>query len=179
MLKTICWLEFTSPNPAKKGIKYWCQDETRIGLKTLERKKIIARGVKPIGKVQWNFKAYYLYGAIAPETEENFWREFSHLDSQCFQIFLNKLSQEYPDNLNVVQLDNGKFHHSHQLKIPDNILLIFQRPYSPELNPIERIWQHIKQELSWGIYEILDEIKEKVRAFLEDFSYHTIASITG
>jgi hypothetical protein len=118
LLKTICWLEFTSPNPAKKGIKYWCQDETRIGLKTLERKKIIARGVKPIGKVQWNFKAYYLYGAIAPETEENFWREFSHLDSQCFQIFLNKLSQEYPDNLNVVQLDNGKFHHSHQLKIP-------------------------------------------------------------
>jgi hypothetical protein len=51
LLKTICWLEFTSPNPAKKGIKYWCQDETKIGLKTLERKKIIARGVKPIGKV--------------------------------------------------------------------------------------------------------------------------------
>jgi transposase len=76
-------------------------------------------------------------------------------------------------------LDNGKFHHSYQLKIPDNILLIFQPPYSPELNPIERIWQHIKQELSWEIYENLDEVKEKVRAFLEDFSPHTIASITG
>ena len=100
-------------------------------------------------------------------------------NSQCFQIFLNELSPEYPDNLNVVQLDNGKFHHSYQLKIPDNILRIFQAPYSPELNPIERIWQHIKQELSWGIYENLDEIKEKVRAFLEDFSHHTIASITG
>ncbi len=41
---------------------------------------------------------------------------------------------EYPDNLNVVQLDNGRFHHSSNLKIPDNILLIFQPPYSPELN---------------------------------------------
>ncbi len=78
MLKIICWLELTVPNPAKKGIKYWCQDETRIGLKTIERKKITARGVKPIGKVQWNFKAYYLYGAIAPETGESFWLEFSH-----------------------------------------------------------------------------------------------------
>ncbi|WP_019487690.1 helix-turn-helix domain-containing protein [Kamptonema formosum] len=38
--------------------QYWCQDETRIGLKTIERKRITALGVKPIGKVQWNFKAY-------------------------------------------------------------------------------------------------------------------------
>jgi len=153
--------------------------ETRIGLKTIERKKITARGIKPIGKVQWNFKAYYLYGGVAPQTGESFWLEFSHLDGVCFQIFLDQLASEYPDNLNVVQLDNGRFHHSSNLKIPDNILLIFQPPYSPELNPIERVWQHIKQELSWEIYENLDAIKEKVRAFIEDFSRETIASITG
>jgi hypothetical protein len=47
------------------------------------------------------------------------------------------------------------------------------------LNPIERVWQHIKQELSWEIYDNLDEIKEKVRAFSENFSLLTIASITG
>ena len=105
--------------------------------------------------------------------------EFSHLDSQCFQIFLDNLAAEYPEHLNVVQLDNGKFHLSSQLKIPDNILLIFQPPYSPELNPIERVWQYIKQKLSWGLYDNLDEIKEKVRSFLEEFSSETIASIAG
>jgi len=47
--------------------------ETRIGLKTRERKKITARDIKPIGLVQWNFKAYYLYGAVAPQTGESFW----------------------------------------------------------------------------------------------------------
>ena len=86
--------------------------------------------------------------AVAPQTGESFWREFSHLDSLCFQIFLEQLAGEYPDNLNVVQVDNGRFHHSSSLKIPDNILLIFQPPYSPELNPSERVGQHIKQELS-------------------------------
>ncbi len=40
LLKTALWLEFTTPNAAKKEIKYWYQDETRIGLKTIERKKI-------------------------------------------------------------------------------------------------------------------------------------------
>jgi hypothetical protein len=36
--------------------------ETRIVLKTIESKKNTACGIKPIGLVQWNFKAYYLYG---------------------------------------------------------------------------------------------------------------------
>jgi putative transposase len=47
------------------------------------------------------------------------------------------------------------------------------------LNPIERIWSHIKQELSWEISEKLDDIKEKVCAFLEEFSAEQIASIAG
>ena len=51
--------------------------------------------------------------------------------------------------------------------------------YWPELNPIERVWQYIKQELSWGLYDNLDEIKEKVRSFFEEFSTETIALIAG
>jgi hypothetical protein len=47
------------------------------------------------------------------------------------------------------------------------------------LNPIERVWQYIKQKLSGGLYDNLDEIKEKVRSFLEEFSNETIASIAG
>jgi hypothetical protein len=73
LLKMACWLEYTTPNPAKNGVKYWSQDETRIGLKTIERKRITALGVKPKGKVQGNFKAFYLYGAVAPKTGESFW----------------------------------------------------------------------------------------------------------
>ena len=60
--------------------------------------------------------------------------EFSHKNGLCFQIFLEQLASEYPEHLNIVQLDNGRFHYSSSLKIPDNILLIFQPPYSPELN---------------------------------------------
>ena len=92
---------------------------------------------------------------------------------------LEQLASEYPEYLNIVQLDNGRFHYSSSLKIPDNILLLFQPPYSPELNPIERVWHYIKQELSWEIYENLDALKEKVRAELEELSLLTIASITG
>ncbi|MEG4397014.1 hypothetical protein [Microcoleus sp. BROC3] len=51
-----------------------------------------------------------------------------------------------------------------------DILLIFQPACCPEVNPLERIWGQIKEELSWTIYEILDELKEKVGAFIRKFS---------
>jgi hypothetical protein len=128
-------LESLTPNPAKNKLKYWCEDETRIGLKTIERKKITALGVKPLGLVQWNFKAYYLYGAVAPKTGESFWLEFSHLDGMCFQIFLDKLAEKYPTHLNVIQLDNGKFHHSSSLKIPSGYSTDFSTTIHSRIKP--------------------------------------------
>jgi hypothetical protein len=92
LLKTALGLESTTPNPAKKGLKYWCQDETRLGLKTIERKKITALGIKPIGKVQWNFKAYYLYEAVAPQTGESLWLKFSHKEWCMFSNILRAVS---------------------------------------------------------------------------------------
>jgi hypothetical protein len=71
LLQVPWWLESVTPKRSKNGLFYWCQGETIIGLKTIERQKITARGIKPIGKVQWNFKAYYLYGAVAPQTGES------------------------------------------------------------------------------------------------------------
>jgi hypothetical protein len=136
LLQVSWWLESLTPKPAKNKLKYWCQDETRIGLKTIEKKRITALGVKPLGKVQWNFKVYYLYGAFAPQTGESFWWEFSHLDGMCLQIFLDIRREKYPAHLNVIQLDNGRFHHSSSLRIPDNILLIFQPPYIAILNDL-------------------------------------------
>jgi len=56
-----------------------------------------------------------------------------------FSNILRAIRREYADNLNVVQLDNGRFYHCSSLKITDKILLIFQLPYSPELNSIEKV----------------------------------------
>jgi hypothetical protein len=65
-------------------------------------------------------------------------------------LFLDKLAAHYPEVLNIVQVDNGKFHHSSTLKIPDNVLLIFQPPYSPELNPLLASMALYKTTISLG-----------------------------
>lgn len=89
------------------------------------------------------------------------------------------MSRYSPDCLNLIQLDQGKFHQSNDLKIPENILLIFQPPASPELNPIERFWQYLKDNLSWKLYDELYKLKEEVGKILQGISPQVIASLGG
>ena len=138
-----------------------------------------ACGVKPIGKVQWDFKAFYIYGVVEPTTGESFFLEFSHLDSDCFQVYINQLSAQYADSINIIQLDNSTAHTAKKIQIPNSIILFFQPPHSPEINPIERVWQYIKKRLSWEIYENLEDLRQNVRNILNNLEDKIIASLTG
>ncbi|PSB07079.1 hypothetical protein C7B62_20960 [Pleurocapsa sp. CCALA 161] len=135
----------------------WCQDETRLGLKTLTGKIITLRGVKPQGIVGWSRDNFYLYGVVEPLSGESFFGEFSHLDHFCFQQFLNLFSQAIGFRLNLIQMDNGSFHKSLDLKWPDNIIPIFQPPSSPELNPIERLFLITRSD--GGLKPYLESLK--------------------
>jgi putative transposase len=58
----------------------------------------------------------------------------------CFEKFLELFAVAYPDELQSVKLDNGGLHSSLTLNIPENVILLFQPAYSPEVNLIERLW---------------------------------------
>lgn len=161
------------------SIRVFVQDESRFGLMPIIRRRITIKGVKPIQKVQHKFDNYYLYGAVEPISGDSFFLEMPNLNSDCFQIFLDEFHASYPDDFIIMPLDNGAFHKAKKLAIPDNIMLLFIPPYSPELNPIERLWQDIKDQISCSLYETLDELKEAVAEVLRRYSYLDIASLTG
>jgi hypothetical protein len=160
-------------------VRFFCQDETRLGLKTISGRKITAQGVKPQGKVQWQFKATYLYGIVAPATGEPFFYEFTHLNSDCFQVFLDLVSEQYKDSLLIMQLDQAGAHKAKRLKIPVNIILMFQPSHAPETNPIERVWQPFKLGLRWQLPKDLNELRLLMRARLETLTQEVIASLVG
>ena len=101
-----------------------------------------------MGPIQWQFEAFYLYGAVEPLTGESFFLEFSYLDTVCFQTFLKEFSKTYSSSLNILQVDNASFHLTKKLMIPDNVILLLQPAYSPDVNPIERVWQSVKDKLA-------------------------------
>lgn len=116
---------------------------------------------------------------MEPVTGESYFLEFSHLEGECFQVFLDHFSQTYPQSLNVMQLDNGRFHIAKQLRIPDNVILLFQPAHSPDVNPIERVWQYIKDKLSWINFRDLDALREEVSNILNSLSPDRLVSLTG
>ena len=64
-------------------IRYWSQDESRMGLHTVQRRKLTGKGIKPHEKVQWDFIYLWLYGVVEPQTGAEFFCEFTHLDEPC------------------------------------------------------------------------------------------------
>jgi len=160
-------------------VRLFCQDETRIGLKTISGRKITARGIKPKGKVQWQFKATYIYGIVEPSTGESFFYEFTHLNSECFQVFLDLVSAHFQADIIIMQVDQAGAHRAKRLKIPKNIILLFQPAHAPETNPIERVWQHFKLGLRWKLPKDLDQLRVLMRERLEVMTQEVIASIVG
>ena len=81
--------------------------------------------------------------------------------------------------MHIIQVDNGGFHSFLNLSIPENVVLLFQPAYSPELNPIERLWGYLKEQLKWLRFEQIEELRESVRKELKKLTKEIIASLTG
>lgn len=125
---------------------------------TKNGKALTALGVKPICPFQQVFKSLYLFGAVSPIDGSSFFLQLPFCNGDNFQIFLDAFSHQYSEELIVMVLDNGAFHKALTLKIPENIILIFLPPYSPELNPAEKIWAKFKRDFSNRIFKTLDDL---------------------
>jgi transposase len=149
-----------------------------MGLHTIQRRKLTGCGRKPQVQVLWDFIYLWLYGAIEPLTGESFFYEFTHLDTVCFEKFLELFASKYPRDLYIIQVDNGGFHNSLNLSIPENVILLFQPAYSPEVNPIERLWGYVKEQLKWLRFEHIEELRAAVQKELNKLTNEVIASLT-
>lgn len=112
--------------------------------------------MQPVGTVPHVCEWCYVDGAVAPTTGERFFLELPYLKAEGFQLFLDAFAQAFTDSLNLVRLDNRGAHTAQRLMIPANVRLVFLPPYGPELNPIERVWRDLKDDLAGQQFPNLD-----------------------
>ena len=79
----------------------------------------------------------YVYGPVEPLTGENFFLVMPNCNTQVMNVFLEKLSEEYKDDIISLICDGASWHKSKGLKIPQNIVISNIPPYTPEMKPIE------------------------------------------
>jgi transposase len=69
------------------------------------------------------------------------------------------VSQTFSQHFIVMQVDGAGWHRANDLVIPENIRLISQPAYSPELNPVEHIWEELREKYFYNrIFSSLDQL---------------------
>jgi len=122
------------------------------------------------------FQSLYLFGAFSPITGDSFMLEIPTCNAANFQIFLDMFSLQNPDEFKIIVLDNGAFHKAKSLIIPENIVLLFLPPYSPELNPAEKIWAKLKRTFTNRLFNSLEMLSDFICEVTEGINQSTVKS---
>ena len=84
-------------------------------------------------------------------------------DTEMMSLFLEHVSSTFAKYFVVMQVDQAGWHQSKDLQIPANMRLIAQPAYSPELNPVEHVWEEVREKhLANLALASLDEVIDKV-----------------
>lgn len=100
------------------------------------------------------------------------------VNTRCMSAFLEEWSLWLEGRKVILVLDGAGWHKSKDLIVPEHIKIIYLPPYSPELNPVERLWQYIKDNvLKNMVYETLEDLEKKLYPFINSITKWEIKSI--
>ncbi len=122
------------------------QDEGRFGRISSCRRAWAPPGVRPQAPRQVVRQYSYVFSAVAPAHGTLTSLILPHANTDMMNIFLQHVAQEYAAYFIVMQVDQAGWHQAKDLVIPDNIRLLPQPAHSPELNPVEHIWEELREQ---------------------------------
>ena len=126
--------------------------------------------------MQTKYEYYWLYGAFDVLSGESFYWEYNHITKANFTHYISEISKNYPNDVNVIILDNSKTHFIEN--IPDNVKFINLEPYCPELNPAERVWREFKDDMAWVNFDTITKLQEHISEIINSLSNQNIMSLT-
>jgi hypothetical protein len=123
-----------------------------------------------------------LSAAVEPITGEACWWELPGLDAACCGFFLAQCGQHYAESRNIVLLEQAPAHVAQRVQVPENVVLVWWPAYSPELHPVERLWEDLKARIDIveaRVRSSLTALREHVAHMVRRYTAETIASLTG
>jgi len=170
MILTIPW------NVSLKKVDIWFQDEARFGQQNTTTRLWAEKGTRPRAVKQQQFEYAYLFGAVCPATGDTEALIAPFMNMDVMEKHLALISQKVPKGRHaVIVVDGAVWHQAHLIEKFNNLSIIKLPPYSPELNPIEQVWQWLRQnELAnrcfSGYENIVDECSRAWNVFISDTS---------
>ena len=146
--------------PANTNIEIWFQDEARIGQKNKITRRWAKRGTRPTAPKDQRTCSAYIFGAICPARGVGAGLVLPRCNTDAMNLHLTEISVAVATDAHaVLMVDQAGWHLAKDLKTPDNITMMLLPSKSPELNPVENIWQFLSENwLSNRIFPSYNDI---------------------
>jgi transposase len=146
------------------------QDEARFGRMSDPRSCWSPAPVRPLVTQALVREYRYEYAAIAPQTGRLDFMTADKMNTEIMTKFLRQVSRSHWNKFIIMVIDGASSHKSNSLVIPKNVSLIILPPYSPELNPSERIWNLLRRDYFANRYfptlnDAIDQAEKGLRNF--------------
>jgi DDE superfamily endonuclease len=147
------------------------QDEGRFGRISTPKRAWAPPGMRPKAPRQVIRQSSYVYAAVAPEQGLMTSLILPSADTEMMNLFLAQVAQDFADYCIILQVDQAGWHRAKDLQVPENIRLIFQPAYSPEANPVEHLWEEVREKyLHNRVFLSLEELIEVLCQALVELS---------
>ena len=145
-----------------KPLEIWFADEARIGQKNKITRRWAKRGTRPSAPKDQRTASAYIFGAICPAHGKGAGLVLPRCTTQGMTLHLKEIAQAVaPDAHALVLVDRAGWHQSKRLVVPDNITLVPLPSKAPELNPVENVWQYMRE--NWISNRIFTSYPDIVR----------------
>jgi hypothetical protein len=141
-------------------LEIWFMDEARVGQQGTLTRTWAKRGTRPRAVRDHRYTWAWLFGAVCPERAVGAAVVLPEVNVEAMNIHLAEISRCVTQGAHaVLVLDGAGWHTSPRLRLPENISLLPLPRYAPELNPVEIIWEFLRQNLlSHRVWESYDAI---------------------
>lgn len=158
------------------------QDEARFGRISDQRRCWCPEPWRPIAPAMVSQEYTYAYAALSPADGHMDSLILPHVNGNCMQIFLDEIAARHPDKRIVMILDGAGWHKNQSVPLPPNLTLVFLPPYSPELNPVEHLWDDLREKFFHNrVFDSLDALEDRLVTALLVYENNPerVKSITG
>lgn len=144
-------------------VKLMFQDEARFGRISDVRRCWAPFPVRPMCQGMLTHEYTYAYGAVDVVSGELDSLILPHVNTDCTQIFLDEVASRHADHHIIMVLDGAGWHRSAALKVPTNMRLLPLPPYAPELNPVEHLWDELREKYFHNkVFDSLDALENQL-----------------
>jgi transposase len=158
------------------------EDEARFGRISEPRRCWAPPGVRPEVSTQFIREYEYAFAAVSPQDGLLDTLVLPTVNTEAMGIFLAEVSQRHADEWIVMVLDGAGWHRAKRLKVPANMRLISLPPWSPQLNPVEHVWEEVREKwFANRVFDSLSVVEEQLMTALKTLEEDSprVASLTG